>query len=324
MSQTPEGGARNEGERLTVIANPRAGGGRAGARRDDILRAVDRAFAQARVLWTEAPGHATELARQAAGESDVICALGGDGTCHEVVNGLFAGRTPVNRKVVFSVLPFGTGGDLVRSLDVPKSLDRALWIASTGMTLPLDVGHVERGEEKGRVFINVAGLGANAEVCVRANRSAKRLGGQVTFLSAIFATLASWKAIPARWRWEGPEGAVAEEIETFAAFVGNGHYCGAGLWVGAGGSMADGLLDLTILPTVQLRQVPTLLPRMYDGRLASAPGVRHARVTRVEVDAEIPIETDGEPIGHGPVRFSLLPRALQVRGGWLRPPTPAA
>lgn len=322
MAETPEGGARNQGERLTVIANPRAGGGRAGASRDDIARAVDRAFAQARVLWTEAPGHATELARQAAGDSDVVCALGGDGTCHEVVNGLFAGRTPVNRKVVFSVLPFGTGGDLVRSLEVPKRLDKALWVAATGMTIPLDVGHVARSGTPERVFINVAGIGANADVCLRANRSAKRLGGQVTFLGAIFATLASWQSMPVRWRWDGPDGSFAEEIETFAAFVANGHYCGAGLWVGAGGSMADGLLDVTVLPTVHLRQVPTLLPRMYDGRLATAPGVRRARATSVEVDADIPLETDGEPIGRGPVRFSVLPRALHVRGGWLRPPTP--
>ena len=65
-------GARNRGECITVIANPRAGGGRAGSVRSEVERAVDRAFERGRVLWTDHPGHATELARQAAEESDII------------------------------------------------------------------------------------------------------------------------------------------------------------------------------------------------------------------------------------------------------------
>lgn len=317
---TPDGGARNLTERITVIANPRAGGGRAGADRERIHRAVDRAFAQARVLWTEAPGHATALARAAAAESDLVVALGGDGTCHEVVNGLFDDDRPVARRAIFSVVPYGTGGDLVRSLEIPRDLDRALWSAATGITLPLDVGHVRWPDRAPHVFVNVAGFGANAEVCVRANRSTKRFGGQVTFLGAIFSTLADFRAVPVRWSWDGPDGPGAVELVTFAAFLANGHYCGAGLWVGAGGSMADGVFELTLLPQVGFRDVPSLLPRMYDGRLASARGVHRARVTSVQVDGVIPVETDGEPRGSGPLHLRVLPGVLQVRGGWLVPP----
>lgn len=312
-------GARNEGERLVVIANPRGGGGRAGARRDEIHRAVDRAFARAEVRWTEGPRHATELARAAALDADIVASLGGDGTCHEVVEGLMTGP-PGHPRPIFSVLPFGTGGDLVRSLEIPKHLDRALWIVATGATIPLDVGRVELGPRVSH-FVNVAGVGANGEVCVRANRSSKRLGGRITFLSAIVATLASYRPIPARWTWSGPGGEGALEAETLAAFVANGHYCGAGLWVGRGGSMADGCFDVTIIPAIGVAAALGGLRHAADGRLERIPGAVRARARIVAMEGELPIELDGEPQGHSSLRAEVLPRALHVRGGWLHPPT---
>ncbi len=317
-------GARNRGERLVVIANPRAGGGRAGAERDAIHRAVDRAFEQARVVWTEGPGHASELAGAAAREADIVAALGGDGTCSEVVNGLVPGGQPVNRKVVFATLPFGTGGDLVRSLEVPKAIERALWIASTGMTLPLDIGLIEWDEGKRRVFVNVAGVGANADVCRRANASDRRFGGTVTFLGAVLGTLRTWTAMPVRWSWQGPDGNETREVSTLGAFCANGHYCGAGMRVGSGGSMADGLFELTILPEMGIGKSLSLLPRLYDGRLGERPEVVRVRAHTVTIDAAIPLEGDGETLGVGPVRMSVLHRALNVRGGWLQPPRGAA
>lgn len=314
------GGARNRGERLIVIANPRAGGGRAGASRDRIARAVDRAFAQAEVRWTEGPGHASELAGAAAREADIVAALGGDGTCSEVVNGLVPGGAPVNPKVVFGTVPFGTGGDLVRSLEVKRGLEQALWILSTGMTIPIDVGLYAWADGRRRTFVNVAGVGANADVCRRANASSKRFGGFLTFLGAALGAIAEFEPVRVRWSWEGPSGAGEREIETFAAFCANGHYCGGGMWVGNGGSMADGVFELTILPRPTASLVPRLLPRVYDGRLREHPAVTSLQVTRVRVDADVVCEGDGEPLGPGPLEIAVVPRALQARGGWLQPP----
>jgi diacylglycerol kinase (ATP) len=313
---------RNYDERITIIANPRAGGGRVGARRDAILRAVDRTFRQARVLWTEAPGHATELARAAAPESDLVAALGGDGTCSEVVNGLLEGDgTPVNRRAAFTVLPLGTGGDLVRSLDVPAAMDRALWVASTGTTLPLDVGRIDFADGRRRFFINVVGVGANAEVCVRSNRSSKRLGGTLTFFPAILQTVLSFQPRRLRWTFTTPEGEWSDERETFGAFIANGHYCGAGVWVGKDGSMADGLFEVIVAPRIPVRRVPELVPRLYNGTLGDASGMLRVRATRVRVEGDAEAEADGEGLGRIPLDVRVLPRALHVRGGWLRPPS---
>ncbi len=320
-------GARNEGERLVVIANPRGGGGRAGADRPGVEAAVARAFAKGRVVWTESAGHATQLARSFAesGEVDIVAALGGDGTCHEVVNGLFKDGVIVNRGVVFSVVPFGTGGDLVRSLQIRKNLKDALWTVSTGMTLPLDVIKLTfpasaDGVARTEMCVNVAGFGINAMVCRMVNGSSKRFGGTATFLGAIFNALGTFVPQPVDWSWNGPSGPGQATVETLAAFVANGQYCGAGLFVGKGGSMADGLLDVSVVPKLPLLTAVRHLPKLYAGNFAKVPGVIRVTANHVEIRRSIPIETDGEPAGDTPVTLDLLPKALMVRGGWLTPP----
>ncbi len=314
-------GARNRGERLVIVANPNAGGGRAGAAREEIERAAARAFEQVEVVWTERPGHASELARAAAeGGADIVAALGGDGTCNEVVNGLMGESGPVNPKAIFATLPFGTGGDLVRTLRIPRRLSEALWVASTGTTVHVDVGRVDLASGSGWWFINVSGAGANADVCVRVNGSGKRFGGTLTFLGAILSTVREFTPLPTRWSWRGPDGEGSCELATLASFVANAHYCGAGLYVGRGGSMADGLFDVTLIPALSFGQALLSLPHTRTGELSRIPGSVRFKASEVTMDGPLPIETDGEPRGVGPAKFTLRPRSLQVRGAWTKPP----
>lgn len=311
-------GTRNLDERCVVIANPRAGAGRAGAARDAIERAVEGAFAQAEVRWTEGPGHAEEIARECGRRADLVAALGGDGTCHEVVNGLMAieGRRPT-----FGTLPFGTGGDLVRSLEVPRGLGRALWVLASGISLPVDLGRVTVVGGAARVFANVAGAGANAAVAAHANASSKRLGGFATFLASTLRVATTYAPLRAGWRWGGPDGEGACVADTLAAFVANGSWCGGGVRVAPLGAMADGALDLTLVPAMPLGSMLFNVYHLYDGRLAEVPGVVSRRVTWVEVDAAVGLEADGETgLGSGPARWDVLPRALVMRGGWISPP----
>ncbi len=307
-------------EAVVIIANPRSAGGRTAGTRDRLQRCADRVLPRVEVWWTEGPGHASELAARAAARADVVVAVGGDGTCHEVVNGLFDGGVLRRPGLVFGVIPSGTGGDLVRTLEIPAILDRALSVLVSGHTLPLDVGKVTFQGGRSELFINVAGLGANAVVCERVNRSSKRFGGAPTFLEAIFHTLRDWRPMPARWRWGGPDGAVGVEMETFAAFCANGSYCGAGLFVGKGGSMADGAFELTLVPRLGPLDALDATPKFYLGSLGSIPGVVRSRVAWVEMESPLPVELDGEPQGPGPVRIEVLPGVLGVRAGWAVPP----
>ncbi len=314
-------GTKNWDERCVVIANPRAGAGRAGAARDVIERAVEGAFAQAEVRWTEGPGHAEELAREHGRSADLVAALGGDGTCHEVVNGLMAveGRRPT-----FGTLPFGTGGDLVRSLEIPRGLGRALWVLASGISLPMDLGRVTAAGGGSRLFANVAGAGANAAVAAHANASSKRLGGFATFLASTLQVATTYAPRQAGWRWGGPDGEGAISVETLAAFVANGSWCGGGVRVAPQGAMADGALHFTLVPAMPLATLLWNVRHLYDGRLAEVPGVVSRRVSWVEIDDAVGLEADGETcLGTAPARWDVLPRALVMRGGWISPPVRA-
>jgi diacylglycerol kinase (ATP) len=319
----PGSGVQNTQESITLIVNPRAGSGRAGTGLDGFRRAVDAAFAKHEILLTEAPGHATHLARQAALSGvDIVAAVGGDGTCHEVVNGLMDSGHPVRRKTIFTVIPMGTGGDLARTLQMPSRLSEALWLAGTGITLPSDLGQATLTTEAGpmqEVFVNVAGFGMNGDVVSRANSSSKRLGGRATFFLSTLASLRDYKPSEVTVRTQGPDGDQEWSGTLLSGFVANGAFCGGGMWVGKGGTMQDGLLDLALIPPAPLGQQIRDARHLYSGELHRTRGAICSQVTRVEIlpEVPIPIDLDGESPGAGAATFEVLPRVLNIRGGWL-------
>ena len=325
FSSKPDSGARNTQEKIRLIVNPRAGGGRAGAQLDRLKQLTDRAFEQWDIQVTEAPGHASLLAREAAENGfDIVAAVGGDGTCHEVVNGLVQDGRAIRKGTAFTVVPFGTGSDLVRSLGIPTRTEEALWIAATGISLPSDLGLATMtvdGTEENEVFVNVAGFGANGEVAQLSNQSSKRFGGTATFVSATLKTLVSYIPRRVTLTIEGPNGTVEGEDDLMSAFVANGHYCGSGMFVGSGGSMQDGLLDVSVLKPSPLIRQAIDFRRLYDGTLHKAHGASRTAATRISARAvdghPIPIELDGETRGTLPAQFDVLPKALNMRGAWV-------
>ena len=321
-------GARNRNERICLILNPRAGAGSAGDNLDTLKRAADVAFENWEVRTTEGPGHASVLAAAAAAEDfQLIAAVGGDGTCHEVINGLIHNDRARNRKAAFTVIPFGTGSDLMKSLKVPRRLAGALWIAATGMSLPTDIGKATVTTPDGqltRYFINVAGFGANGEVVRKANASNKRLGGRVTFLRASLSTAARYRPPQIKVAWEGADGEGSWEGRLMSSFLANGAYCGGGMWVGKGGNMHDGFMELSLLPPTSKARQALDMRRLYDGSLAKASGAIRKRVRSLQATArpgeQVFIDLDGELSGMLPAKFELLPRVLQIRGGWIHNP----
>jgi len=318
---------RNETEQLCLIVNPRSGAGATGQRLDELRREADRWFAQWVLRTTEGPGHATQLAAEAVSEGfGVVVAVGGDGTASETVNGLFEEDHIRDPDVVFTTIPAGTGSDLVRTLRVPKDFEAALRIAATGETRPSDVAHVVytppgTDETEGRICVNVAGFGLSGEVVLRANQSSKRFGGTATFLGASMRSLAAYRPAHARVIWTGEDGADHTwEGSLLTAFVANGAYCGGGMWVGRGGSMQDGLLDLVLVPRLPLHKALVNFPRLYMGTTERTAGVMRERIVSLEAESEgvVPVllDVDGEQPGGLPIRIRVLPGVLKIRGRW--------
>jgi len=323
---------RNSDEKICLILNPKAAAGSAGKKIDRLKRALDKSFKHWELRLTNGPRHATALAAQACEEGfDLVAAAGGDGTCHEVINGMIHEDRPRNSKTAFSLIPLGTGSDLMKTIKSPLNAEEAIWIASTGVTLPCDVGRAtittEAGKET-RYFINVAGFGANGEVVRQANASSKRFGGQVTFLKATLKTAMRYTPPRVQIEWTIDDQSQHWEGALLSCFVANGAYCGGGMWVGPNGSMHDGQADITILPAMSLGTQVLNMPKLYNGKLdqfskSHCFQTAHLRATTTK-NNRVYIDLDGELSGFLPASFSILPRLLPVRSGWLHSLSPEA
>ena len=171
---------------LCVILNPKAGAGSAGKQLKKLRHHLATFFTEFDIRETKYPRHATELAELACDQGfDIVAAFGGDGTCHEIINGMLSDDQPRNPKTRFGLIPFGTGSDLRRTLQVPKHTPQAIELLATSNPVLHDVGKCTLigNTNATEYFINVAGFGANGEVARKANRRSKRLGGKATFFS---------------------------------------------------------------------------------------------------------------------------------------------
>ncbi|MGH2690473.1 MAG: diacylglycerol/lipid kinase family protein, partial [Actinomycetota bacterium] len=162
---------------MKIIANPRAGHGK-GARNIQALRdAIRRRGRDDTVLLTERAGHATEIARELAGNEPRIAVLGGDGTIGEVADALTGSGTEL------AILSVGTGNDVARSLGLPlNDLETSLDVAFDGQVREIDVGW-----ERDRHFVSVLGVGFPAVVAEQANHT--RLQGSAAFFVAVYRAM---------------------------------------------------------------------------------------------------------------------------------------
>ncbi|HHO54526.1 MAG TPA: hypothetical protein ENK18_27555 [Deltaproteobacteria bacterium] len=308
--------------RVLLILNPTSGAGRGGSLREQLLGLSEEILDGAELQLTEAPGHATEIVRREVERFDLIVAVGGDGTVHEVVNGLIDDGRVIHPGVGLGIVHTGTGGDLVKTLQVPRDLRAALERISTAELRPIDVLDVQLAglgtdETVRRVCINVAGIGMNGQVVKRANEGSKRWGPRATFVGATVRSLAAHRPWPVRLDWiDGGGEAGAWEGPLVSAFVANGQYCGGGMWVGRGGSMEDGLADLTVVPQLSTGRMVLGFPRLFLGTMDRVEGVLRAPIRSLEGISlsgnDVLVELDGELTGRLPAKVDVLPKAMLI------------
>jgi diacylglycerol kinase (ATP) len=290
----------------SIIINPNAGS----VAEVTELRARLEQLPGTAVLLTEGAGHARELARESVRSGvETVVAAGGDGTLNEVLNGLSEGFG----RVRLGLLPLGTGNDFARSINVPADLEAALEILLAGRTRGVDVGHV-RSPSFSRYFLNVAAGGFSGIVSEKASE-AKDRWGPLAYLRAAIGTLGDLQGFRAVISLDGaPDGPERIDLETYNAVISNGRFVAAGLPVAPQSELDDGYLDLMLVPSASIPQIAllasqVLLARHLESDLAL---FRKARAIQIESDPPMTFNVDGELIGDEPVRFEVLPRALEV------------
>lgn len=296
---------------IRVILNPIAGGGRAGR----MAAAIDRELAarglHADVVLTRARGHATELAAQAAVDHGLVVAAGGDGTIHEVANGLLAVDEP-RRNAGLAVLPIGTGNDFAKLLGGHR-LEHAFDSILRGATRKVDAGLVRWGNQA-EYFINGMGTGIDVEV-VRQIAGLPRLRGVAGYLLGVLRALRVFEPMRARIRVDGRQ--IDRRVMIVA--VGNGVSQGGGFFMTPHARPDDGRLDLCVIEEMSLPRVLLTLPRLMRGRHVNLPTVAMHQFSRLDVETDEPLffQLDGElrePADVHAMTVEVRPGALRVAG----------
>jgi diacylglycerol kinase (ATP) len=295
------------------LVNPASANGSTGRRWPDLAHRVAAAGLEGDALLSERPGHLVELARDAvAGGATRLVVVGGDGTVHEVIDGVM--RAEPREPVELAVLPLGTGRDFARSLRIPARLDAAIEIARSGGLRTIDVGCASYATVDGEgsaYFANFAGAGISGAIARRANRTTKALGGRLSFLWATIAVFSRWSPSEMTVEIDGD----TRRVRLLEALAMNGDYTAGGMWVAPAAAPDDGCFDIVLIGEFSKREFVTTFPKIYRGRHVSHAKVEivRARELRVDAPAPLPIVLDGEQPGTTPVRFELVPSAVRVR-----------
>lgn len=267
-------------------------------------------------VFTEHKHHATALTVQAidSGYRNIIV-VGGDGTLHEVVNGLFIQQRVDPSEVTIAVISAGTGNDWIRMFGIPTHYSEAIRAIKEGHTFLQDVAEVDYEESKYRQtrhMANVAGLGFDAAVIKRTLTSnAKDKFGKGGYLWCLVRAFFSHKATGAKiWI---DDRLVFNDL-LFSIAIGVGKFNGGGIQQLPSAVADDGLLDVTIIRPVHWWHVVFRLRRLFNGTIYSIGHVTHAqgKKIRIESSPETPLEVDGELYGHTPVELRVKHRKVKV------------
>ncbi len=177
--------------RTRVIVNPAAGAGKTAKKWPMIMSLLKSLGLEFEHDVTEAPGHAIELTKSAVQKGyELVVAVGGDGTIHEVVNGLY--ETGDTADVAVGIINTGTGADYIRTIGVPRRYKEACECLLSANRRTVDLGVIEYtngGQAQKRLFVNFAGLGFDAEVVRATTEKFKAMGDVPSYLMGLFSTL---------------------------------------------------------------------------------------------------------------------------------------
>ena len=285
----------------TIIANPVSGRGRARRTGERVADLLHERGVYVDLMMSGAPGDCERLAREALARGvRQVAACGGDGTVHEVVNGL------ANSDAVLGVVPCGRGNDLARALGLSSDVEDVVNTLVHGVDRAIDLGKV--GD---RFFATVASLGFDTAVAQRARSRPSRLGGTASYCLAVLRTLSGYRSPFVRLR--GDFGVFEGRI--LLAATANAPFYGSGIKIAPDAIVDDGVLDVCIVADVSRWTVLRMFLRAYSGAHVGHSAVRvvQTRTLQIESDDPLWIFADGEPMCEVPAMIEVVPGALKVK-----------
>lgn len=299
-----------------VIVNPVAGSGRGLDHFPQISKLLRDEHILCEPVFTEHKFHATELTVWAVKQGyRHIIAVGGDGTLHEVVNGLFIQQEVDPREVLLGVVAVGTGNDWMRMFGVPKRYQDAVRAIKEQHSFLQDVGVISYEEShyrQSRYMANVAGAGFDAAVNRRFTHLQKK-GRRGSWLYA-------WSMVQAFFSYKSTgvkvwiDDRLVYNNLLFSVAIGICKYNGGGMQQLPDAVADDGMFDVSLIRPIHFWHVLFRFRYLFNGGIYRIRHVLQERGSRIRIESspEVSVEVDGELLGESPLEFSILHRAIRI------------
>jgi diacylglycerol kinase (ATP) len=296
-------------ERFFAIVNPAAGGGRSVKLVGPAIARLREKGLQVDVIASTGPGHAVELAREAYDQGyRRFLAVGGDGTAHEILNGLFIGHK-VTRRISFGLLPLGTGNSFLRDFSEGGS-ESTMQAILEARTRPVDL--IRLTHAAGELYsFNLLSLGFTADVAALTNRAFKPLG-HLGYLLGVFVRVVQLRRRSFALRCD--DDAAWDERRCLFLSFNNSKFTGGNMLIAPQADPSDGLIEFVRWGPIGRLGLLRTLPKLYDGtHLEHALASRRA-VRRVEFNVAEPIDVmiDGEVATLEVRSLDILPAAVDL------------
>lgn len=308
-----------------AIVNPNAGSGRVSKEwplLSNLLKEKGVSFDE---VYTTHRYHAVELVVSAIkkGFRNII-SVGGDGTVHEIINGILYQKSVPKEEITLAVMPAGSGNDWARMYGIPGDFSKAIETIMEGDTIMQDICKVtyrESGVSNVRYMANVSGVGLDANICYYCNKM-KNNGkkGKGSYITAAFKALLGRRFCPSVVKVDGEE---FFRGRTFSIGMGIGKYSGGGMIQVPDAVGDDGLLNLMVARGMPKTAFLLHFKKLFNGAIYSVSGIFHTTARKVEIKTGRPdrVEIDGEVVGTTPMTVEVIPNAIRVVIGRASAPT---
>lgn len=290
------------------IVNSVAGNGRAYKTWFQIEKILKEKNLHYCVHFTKKAKHATEIVQEHVSkkDADVIIVVGGDGTVHEVINGLVGSTIPLG------IIPAGSGNDFCRAMDIPTRFDQALERIFKNEQTIIDIGCINTN-----YFVTVVGVGFDGQVAQTTNRSKYkkalnviRLGG-FSYIIGVLKVLSFYKPTNVDLK-------INKNKLTFSNVwliaVANSPFYARGMLICPQAKSNDGVFDICIVQGISRWELLRIFPSVFKGKHITHPSIKMLKANEIEILSDSPMiaHGDGEIIAETPIKISVQPNTLNV------------
>lgn len=273
-----------------MIFNPIANLGRAWPVASNLRRVADE-FGGAVWAGTVYPGHASEIAEKAASEGyKTVVAVGGDGTIHEVINGLM--KVDTAKRPLLGIVPVGSGNDFAGTMGIPRDSEEALRKVFSGSPRRIDIASVLDGNGRKEYWMNTLGMGFDSAVNFHSREVPIFQGFMIYFLALFRTIIENYRPFKITGTIDGE----SLEKETLMLTVTNGKREGGGFLLAPDALQDDGLLNYILVDVISRLKMLMAIPYFLKGTHASLNYVKTGTFKNISLKSNNPlwIHADGE------------------------------